>query len=367
MTNVPFYTNEKIHQLLLNLSKDEFIGFRQVVERTFEDFSIGGERGCQPEPSGVTRPNGQRTLFRPFTSDEAVGTKIVVEPPLRPDGKKDPLHGTLILLDGFGNLTGLLAAEEVTGFRTSMNVMVPFSWRRHVQNIVIFGSGMQALWHTRLILALRGDEVESITYVAPADTQVDALIKQIKAENDPRWKSSCSLRRGSSASDSLKAMLQRADCVFCTTPSKALLFPANYLIDDRSNGRLPFISAIGSWQPDMIELDPALLHHSLAADGGYNPTNGENRGVVFVDDREYALKNSGEIVQSKIKSDNMVELGQIVALMRAGSKTKDYRLEETENYISQGFMVYKSVGLSLTDLTVSNAILSHIQERQSNL
>lgn len=368
MTNIPFYTNEKIHSLLLNLSNDELISFRQVIERTFEDFSSGGERNYQPEPSGITRGNGQRTLFRPFTSDETVGAKIVVEPALRPDGKKDPLHGTLILMDGRGNLTGLLAAEEVTGFRTSMNVMVPFSRRENVQNIVIFGSGVQALWHTRLILGLRGDEVDSITYIAPAEASVNALIYQITQENDSLWKSNCSLRYGFSDPNSLKVILQQADCVFCTTPARKPLFPADFLTSHRSNDRQPFISAIGSWQPDMIELDPALLHHCLEASGGHNPTSDEMKGVVLVDDREYALKNSGEVVQSKIKADDVLELGHFVTLKKASMRSGDdqQRFEQTERYISQGFVVYKSVGLSLTDLTVSNAILAHIHGWQSD-
>lgn len=370
MTNVPFHSNEKVHNLLLNLTKEELITFRQVIEQTFQNFSTGGEANHQPEPSGVTRPNGQRTLFRPFTSDDAVGAKIIVEPPLRSDGKRDPLHGTLILMDGRGNLTGVMAAEEVTGFRTSMNAMVPFSWRKNVRRIVIFGSGVQALWHSRLILGLRGDEVESITYVAPTKSKVDELIDQISEENESLWKSSCSFRSGSSAPEMLKAILQQADCVFCTTPSKEPLFPAEYLTSDRNSDSQPFISATGSWQPDMIELDPALLHHALDAKDAYNPTNNSSKGVVLVDDRAYALKNSGEIVQSKLKAEDMLELGQIVALTNTpdSGKTLDdrRRVERLEKYVSEEFVVYKSVGLSLTDLTVSNAILSHLESRPND-
>lgn len=271
-------------------------------------------------------------------------------------------------MDGRGNLTALLATEEVTGFRTSMNAMVPFSWRRYVQNIVIFGSGMQALWHTRLILGLRGNEVDSITYVARAEASVNALIDQITQENNSLWKSNCSLRYGPSDPKSLKVVLQHADCVFCTTPARKPPFPAENLTSHRSNDRQPFISAIGSWQPDMIELDPALLHHYLEASGGHNPTSDGMKGVVLVDDREYALKNSGEVVQSKIKADDMLELGQIVSLKRAIMRSGDdqQRFEQTKRYISRGFVVYKSVGLSLTDLTVSNAILAHILGRQSD-
>ncbi|KAJ5420393.1 NAD(P)-binding protein [Penicillium sp. CMV-2018d] len=119
--------NPTIHDLLINLSQEETIAFRRVLEQTFEDGSVGGERQYQPMPSVANRANGQNTLFRPFTSDSSVGAKIVVEPAPRPDGKKDPPHGIIVLTDGKGNPTAILSSEEVTGYRTSMNAMVPFS------------------------------------------------------------------------------------------------------------------------------------------------------------------------------------------------------------------------------------------------
>ncbi|KAL4738951.1 hypothetical protein BDV11DRAFT_205569 [Aspergillus similis] len=364
--------NDAVYQILINLTKDEAIEIRKIIEKTFEDFSAGGERRYQPDPSAITRPNGQRTLFRPFTSDSSVGAKLIIEPPLRPEGKKDPLHGILILMNGQGYPTGILDAEEVTGYRTSMNVMVPFSWRNHVENIVIFGGGMQALWHTRLILTLRGSEVKTITFVNPSQDRVDALIGTVSKENETRWKSDCSFHfLNTSALDfqqQIKTRVSGADCVFCTTPSRKPLFPASYLTESRSNGRQPFISAVGSWQSDMIELDPQLLHHTITVDGGYNPISGEDMGVVLVDDRDYALENSGEVVQSKLKAKDMVELGQIIALMnRNNGIVCDRRIEQTLRYISQGFVVYKSIGVSLTDLTISNAILALARHQQHRL
>ncbi|KAM0425392.1 hypothetical protein ACHAPT_009449 [Fusarium lateritium] len=371
MDNVQILGNDVIHDLLINLTKDEAITFQNTIEQTFEDFSIGGERQYQPSPSATSRPNGQRTLFRPFTSDSSVGAKFVVEPAPRPDGSKDPLHGIVILADGQGNVTGVLGAEEVTGYRTSMNVMVPFSWRKNVDNIVIFGGGMQALWHTRLILTLRGPEVKTITYVNPIKDQVDALIKQVSQENEARWKSSCSFHFINTTSPDFQQQLQdrlsNIDVVFCTTPSRKPLFPASYLTQQRSDGRQPLISAIGSWQSDMIELDPSLLHHVLATESGYNPANGEPKGVVLVDDRDYALENSGEVVQSKITADNMVELGHIVALRKGKIQPlNDSHVEETTRFISEGFVVYKSIGVSLTDLTAGNAILALAQKKRQH-
>jgi ornithine cyclodeaminase/alanine dehydrogenase-like protein (mu-crystallin family) len=227
MSKIPILDNQKLHNLLINLSKDETIEFRRIIERTFEQFSVGGERQYQPTPNVTNRPNGQSILFRPFTSNSSIGTKITVDSTPGQDGKKDPPHGVIVLCDVKGNPKSLLSSEEVTGYRTSMNAMVPFSWRKNVENIIIFGSGMQALWHTRLILMLRGSEVKKITYVSRVRHRVDHLIAKVSEENLARWKSHCCFdfvdNTTSDFEENLKLHLSNVDCIFCTTPSSWIL------------------------------------------------------------------------------------------------------------------------------------------------
>ncbi|CAG8948563.1 unnamed protein product [Penicillium salamii] len=372
MSGIQILDNPTIHDLLINLSNHETIEFRQVIERTLEEFSVGGERQYQPTPTVTNRPNGQNTLFRPFTSDSNIGTKITVEPAPGPDGKKDPLHGVIVLCDGKGNPKGLLSSEEVTGYRTSMNVMVPFSWRRHVDNIIIFGSGMQALWHTRLILMLRGSEVGTITYVSPNRHQVELLIATVSSENSARWKSQCRFEfidnTTSDFEENLGNRLSDVNCIFCTTPSKRPLFSASHLPE--KGARQPLICAVGSWQPDMIELDTSVLRLAVAPGAGYNPITREEKGVILVDDREFALQSSGELVQSHTDAADVIELGEIIAL-RSGKISSDSmthsRAQKIDNFISEGLVVYKSIGVSLTDLTLSDAILKAVRKRQQKL
>ncbi|EYE95569.1 NAD(P)-binding protein [Aspergillus ruber CBS 135680] len=366
MANVQVLDNPTIHDLLINLSLEETIVFRKILEQTFEDVSVGGERQYQPMPSVANRANGQNTLFRPFTSDSSIGAKITVEPAPASDGTKDPLHGIIVLTDGKGNPTAILSSEEVTGYRTSMNAMVPFSWRKHVDNILVFGGGMQALWHTRLILALRGSEVKNITYASPIKDHVNKLIATVTKENQSRWNSNASFHfidtTATNYQRDLQALLKITDAVFCTTPSQIPLFPASYLTQGRS--RQPFISAIGSWQPQMVELEHALLHHAISANDGYNPVTGEIRGVVLTDDRDFALQNCGELVNSGIPAKDVVELGEIIALKKCKEISKQDQIDKAIKFISEGFVAYKSIGVSLTDLTVSNAILELAKNKQ---
>ncbi|KAL4998581.1 hypothetical protein BDV10DRAFT_201252 [Aspergillus recurvatus] len=356
MTSIRVLDNSTIHDLLINLSRQETLNFLLILEQTLLEFTTR-EHHYQPTPSVVNRPNGQNTLFRPFTSTSNIGTKIS-DPAPDASGKGDSQSGVVALCDEKDAPSGVLSAEEVTGYSTSMNAMVPFFWRKHVKNIAIFGAELRASWHSWLILALRGAEVESITYISRDRERANKLLAAISAENDTR----STTHEGKFQQD-LESCLREADYIFCATPAKKSLFPASYLarlsLGSRNSSRLPFVSAVGSWQPDMIELDPVLLRLALAEDSTITE---KDEGAILVDDGKFALANSGELVQSQIAAKNIVELGEIIALREgktgelSGVVTRR-SLKEMNHFISERFVVYESVGVSLTDLTVSNAIM----------
>lgn len=372
MTTIQHLRNDEIHELLISLNKDEVTNIKHAMEKTFEDFSVGGERPRQPDPCSSNRPDGRRILYRGFSSDLSVGAKIVVESPVGPDGVKNPLRGIVVLMDGLGVPKSIMDAEEVTGYRTSMNAMVPFSWRKNVGQIVIFGTGMQALWHSRLIIQLKGSEVSRITYVSGSKSRALDIIATISAENQARWEapvsfdflvtttSSSGSDGGENKEDNITTLLNTADCVFCTTPSTSPLFKANQIGQrlEADASRKPLISAVGSWQADMIELDPELLRLVVNSSDRYNPQSGASRGALLVDDRDFAMESTGELVRSKCASSDVVELGYIIAMLNGSvqSVDGDGGIERTRHMISEGFVIYKSIGVSTTDLAMCNAI-----------
>ncbi|GAQ46586.1 hypothetical protein AtubIFM55763_001940 [Aspergillus tubingensis] len=366
--------NPTIQTLLLNLTRPEIHHFLHTISTTLISFSTTPERQHQPPPSTLTRPNGQRTLFRPFTSPDNIGAKLVVEPaPNSTTGKREhPIQGLLIILDPLGNPTGILSAEEITGYRTSMSAMIPFSWRKHVSNIVIFGAGMQALWHTRLILGLRGEEVRCITFVGSSRGRVEELVGRVKGEMQGRWGSEeCKFRFVSAdgGDGEVERCLREADCVFCTTPSQKMLFPAAWVMERSEEGRRkPLVSAIGSWLPEMIELDPELLRGVVCGEEGVNPLTGEKgRGVVLVDDREYAMHGCGEVVQSGLAGEDLVEIGEVLAVKGGRIRVSgDEHVRRVERSMQEGLVVYKSVGVGLTDLTAGREVLRLYQEKQGS-
>ncbi|GLB08921.1 hypothetical protein AtubIFM57258_004830 [Aspergillus tubingensis] len=365
--------NPTIQTLLLNLTRPEIHHFLHTISTTLISFSTTPERQHQPPPSTLTRPNGQRTLFRPFTSPDSIGAKLVVEPaPNSTTGKREhPIQGLLIILDPLGSPTGILSAEEITGYRTSMSAMIPFSWRKHVSNIVIFGTGMQALWHTRLILGLRGEEVRCITFVGSSRGRVEGLVGRVRGEMGGRWGSEeCKFQFVSTdgSDGEVERCLREADCVFCTTPSQKMLFPAAWVMERGETGRKPLVSAIGSWLPEMIELDPELLRGVVCGEEGVNPLTGERgRGMVLVDDREYAMHGCGEVVQSGLAGEDLAEIGEVLAVKSGRIQVSgDEDVRRVEGLMEEGLVVYKSVGVGPTDLTAGREVLRPYQEKQGS-
>ncbi|KAJ4139817.1 hypothetical protein NW768_001162 [Fusarium equiseti] len=362
--------DEEIRNLLLSLSKPEILTFKTALEKVLIDFSVGGEGEYQPTPDFVNRPSGQKTLFRTFTSPDGVGTKIVVTPaPITDeDGNtvNRPLGGLLSLCDSAGVPTGILNAAEPTGYRTTLSALIPWTWRRWTENIVVFGAGKQGLWHTRLALALRGDEIKKITIVNRSVGRARDLVKQVMEENEKYWKSEAKLDvldpAQSDYDEALASLLGSADAVFCTVGSTSPLFQLKAILGDGSRSRLPFIGAIGSWQPDMIELDPEMLRHAASRDDSYSPCGA--KGSMLVDDLEEALVKSGEVIQSGLKEDSLLQVGEILDWLDDKSERKPKGgVEKLKTWIGEGFVVYKGIGVSVTDIAAGNAILELARKR----
>lgn len=352
-----------VHEILIGLSKADIQVFQKKIEDSLLSYSVADERKYQPDAGITNRPNGQKTLFRPFTSPSAVGTKIIVNPaPDKATNTQQPLHGVIVLCNNHGIPIGLINAEEVTGFRTSLSAIVLWTWRRKTDSILIYGAGKQALWHARLALALRGDEIKTLSIVNRNFSRADALVKQLQEENARRWKSSAKLESLDPSNNKvLQIKLSEVDAIFCTVPSEEILFPTSHLNLD-SRARAPYISAIGSWQPQMIELDPNLLKRVANDETGFNPKGGRG-GLVVVDDRDAALHHTGEVVRSGLEAEQLIELGEIVDLTREDSGRTSQDQERLLSWLSDGLLVFKSVGVSLTDLATGEAILEMAEHR----
>ncbi|KAI0153449.1 hypothetical protein BJ166DRAFT_570694 [Pestalotiopsis sp. NC0098] len=368
MAELNILGNSQVHELLIGLSKSEIHSINNEISKALIQFSTGSEQAYQPEPGIVTRPDGQKVLFRPFTSLERAGVKIIVEPPsrsasapanLQASGSQPsvlaPLHGLLAVCDREGRAVGVINAEELTGYRTSLSAIIMYLERRKTDNIVVFGAGMQALWHIRLALALKGDEIKRIHVINRSSGRAEATVKKLREENEQQWKSCAEIAYLASTQENYEFELERltgeADAIFCTIPSGKPHFPASYVKLDTTNTKGPYISAIGSWQPGIIELDPDLVRRAAEASRSYDlPCHPE--GAIIVDDRKYCLLHTDELLQSKLQERQTIAVGEILQMKQQPSGCP------MDAWLKEGFVIYKSVGVGVTDLAAGNAILS---------
>ena len=363
MSSCRILTNEQVTDLLTSLSRDEVKNFLRLIGESLIAFSVGEERQFQPEPAVVKRPDGRKTLFRLFTSSTGVGTKIIVDPQAaiakeqqkQPDAKDwnklKALHGILVVCDQNGFTKGLINAEEVTGFRTTLSALLLYVHREKTSNIVVFGAGKQALWHIRLALTLRGDDIQDITIINRSTHRAKNLLEQVRKENDERWKADVTWKVvEEDDSSGLKNVLGHADVVFCTTPSQQPLFPPGDLRTDRDGC---YLSAIGSWTVDMIEIPPEIMHHVAGRER-------TGTGLIIADDVPECVKASGEFVQSGLGSDQVSEAGKILKLLKGQATEEQIRFNKN---LRNGFVIYKSVGVALTDLAAGQALLEIAEQR----
>lgn len=277
--------------------------------------------------------------------------------------------GSLTLLDSNGKPTGLVNAPELTAFRTALMSLMLFNRRKKVSTITVFGAGRQAYWHIRLALVLRGKEIKRVNIFNRSFDRATQLLREFYSSDHQEWRSDVKFSAVSSEFGEYDRLLnegvRKSDVIFCCTPSIDPLFPAQLLLsgDGRKKGR--FISAIGSFTPNMTELHPDVLRDAVELHKHSRPHRRHARrsGVVIVDSLESCLREAGEIVQAELKPHQLVEIGELI-MMKTESLEKGEEVDKgLAEWIQKGNVIYKSVGLGLTDVVVGGDVVRLATER----
>lgn len=368
-------TDADVKTLLATLTRDDVSRMVETLNQALTLYSTQNEHTYQPHRAAVTRPNGQITLFMASTSPNAVATKIVGCPPpskaqpdvaspnSTPQSSAPPpktLQSSLLLCDAEGKAYAVVNAGDLTAFRTALGSMLLYRHRRNTRNVVVFGAGKQALWHIRLALLLRGEQIANVTIVNRSPQRSTQLLQTLRQEAEASpWESSVEFAAFGSLPERedylprLRELLEDADVVFCTTPARTPLFPAEFLLEGSAASRARYISTIGSYTLDMAELDPALLREIVDSEKGFHPS-GRAGGAIVVDTREGCFTEAGEVVQAGLERKSVVEVGEIDGFLDPGQGSAD-RLKE---WLESGFVVYKSVGTGVMDLAIGDALVS---------
>jgi ornithine cyclodeaminase/alanine dehydrogenase-like protein (mu-crystallin family) len=289
------------------------------------------------------------------------------------------IQGSLTLLDRTGAPTGFLNASELTAFRTALGATMILRRRAHVSHILVFGAGKQAYWHIRLALLLRGPDIKHIHIINRSFATAEPLLQSFYCPSESSSTTPPYLLHNtqlsiltpshSEYSRLLKEAVRKSDIIFCCTPATSPLFPAQHLTSTEGRKKGRYISAIGSYKPHMCELAPEILRQAVAAPHHHHHhKHASTAGVVIVDSLTGCLKEAGEIIQAELTAEQLVEIGELVMLRRQvqeqeGKTDQGGKDDGLIEWLRNGNVIYKSVGLGLMDLTVGGELLKMAGER----
>jgi thiomorpholine-carboxylate dehydrogenase len=264
-----------------------------AMEKALIDFSAG--KVTQPVRSGITvEPPGGFFFMMPAFS-EGLGVKIVTFYPA--NAKRGiPTHmATIFLVDPqTGTPLAVMDGRLITEMRTAAvsAVATKLLAPADAKVLAILGSGVQARSHVQA-LRLVGDFPE-VRVWSPTPAHAQEFAKETGAK-----------------AMSAEAAVRDADIVVTATSSQSPVLKGSWLKPGSH------VNAIGACRPDWRELDDEAMEN-----------------VVFVDSREGATKESGDILLSNAKI--YAEIGEALA-----GKVPSREKETT---------IFKSLGMAVEDI-----------------
>jgi ornithine cyclodeaminase/alanine dehydrogenase-like protein (mu-crystallin family) len=267
------------------------------MEKALIDFSAGKVTQPVRQVISVDPPGGFYGMM-PALTPEGLGQKIVTFYP--PNADKGMLtHMALIVLNDpqTGAPLAVMDGRLITEMRTAAvsaaatKLLAP----KDAKVLAILGSGVQARSHVEALRLVR--HFEEIRVWSPNESHAEQFAKEIGA-------------KAMSAEDSVRD----ADVVVTVTSSKISILQGKWLKPGCH------VNAVGACRPDWRELDDDAM-----------------RNVVFVDSREAAMKESGDVILSGAKIH--AELGEAFA------GKIDIRANETT--------IFKSLGMAVEDIAAA--------------
>jgi len=276
-----------------------------AMERALADFSSGKV----VQPTRVMVPVAEHQGFlglMPAYTGTALGTKLVA---FYPHNTEVPTHHATILLfkpetgEPLATMDGRLITEVRTAAVSAM--ATERLARSDASMLAIIGSGVQARSHLEALRLVRG--FREVRVWSPSRAQAFAE------------------EHGVRAAASAEEAVQGADVVVTATTSPTPVLFGEWL----SPG--VHVNAVGAPRPDWRELDDEVLA----------------RAQVYVDSREAAQKESGDVIAA---GRIFAEIGEVVSGAKPGRRSDE---EVT---------LFKSLGLAVED--VATAELVHSKARK---
>jgi ornithine cyclodeaminase/alanine dehydrogenase-like protein (mu-crystallin family) len=295
-TAQPLFLNEE--QVRKHLRMAELI---PAMEKALMDFSAG--KVNQPVRSVIkVEPAGGFLGLMPALTPDGLGLKAVTFYPSNAE-RGIPTHmATIFLVDPeTGTPLAIMDGRLITEMRTAAvsSAATKLLAPPDAKVLAILGSGVQARSHVEALQLVR--KFEEIRVWSPTREHAQRFAKEIGAT-------------AMSGEDAVRG----ADVIVTVTNSKMPVLKGSWLKPGSH------VNAIGACRPDWRELDDDTMQ----------------KGVVFVDSREGALKESGDVILSGAKI--YAELGEALA-----GKVPP-RVDETT--------IFKSLGMAVEDIAAATLV-----------
>lgn len=272
-----------------------------------------------PPRTVVASPSGTTLLMGARVPGEGLGAKVVSIFPANRERHLPVVAGIAILFDAeTGIPSALVDGTALTAWRTgaASGAATDLLARPDARVAAIFGCGAQARTQVQAIDAVR--RLELIRVYSRTPQRTDEFVAEMQPE----------LRARLEPARSPRQTVSGADIVCTATTSSTPVF------DGRDLAPGVHINAIGSFTPDMQEVDVATIAAAR----------------VFVDSREAALTEAGDLLHAAAlgatREEHWTPLGEVVTGTKAGRRSAGERT------------YFKSVGLAVQDVTTGARALA---------
>ncbi len=287
-----------------------------AMEQAFSSFSAGTSH--VPQRSIVSMNNMDLFLKPAYNEDLGkIAVKIITQKKDRNIQGIPAILGVVLLVDiKTGAIVAMMDGAYITALRTgaAAGVATKLAAPENAETVALFGCGAQG----RRIL-------EAVCNVRKIKR---AFLFDLSNDKTHQFRDEMENRLGITLIADMKHKnLKDADIICTATSSERPLFT----ISDIPEG--VHINAIGSYRPEMQELDPSVIL----------------KGKLFVDSRQSVLKESGDLIKpiaENIFNESVIEaeIGDLI--------NRKSLIRSDDNEIT----IFKSVGLGVQDLFMANMI-----------
>lgn len=272
----------------------------------------------------IPKEKGQ-SLYMPGYVEEAdaLGVKIVSMYPENPEKGLEAIYSTMVLKDSeTGEICSIMDGNYLTQLRTGAvsGAATDLLAREDSSIFALIGTGGQAKSQLEAILNVRN--IKEVRVYGRNKEKAEQFAKKMKEDLGQEFDFNIV------ATDSSKEAIENADIITCVTTAK------NPVFDGKFVKKGAHINGVGSYTPQMQELDPYILTHA---------------GKVYVDTRDGVLNESGDFIipikEGKFSEEDITgELGELIL-----GKTKTRENEEE-------ITIFKTVGSGVLDVVTAKRI-----------